>query len=265
VANRKSVASRLYRTYKKNKQDREKAQRQATAEFEREQKRLARELEVEERRQQRDEERVGREQMRQAEQRERERQKREAQAKREAEQARRDQASRAAKVEGDLKRREAARERERALLTTGESRAEAEARTVAVRRRTDDLERLLVERTRGLGIRCRQAEEAFTSGGRLAFVDVIHQALSTSIYPEGLRGGSKASFHPESRELLIEYELPRRDVIPPVVGYRYVKTADELRPEPRKDAETKKLYQHLIARVARGTSPSCSRSPRRPW
>ncbi len=90
----------------------------------------------------------------------------------------------------------------------------------------------------------------FTSGGPLAFVDVIHQALSTSIYPEGLRGGSKASFHPESRELMIDYELPRRDVIPPVVGYRYVTTADELRPEPRKDAETKKLYRHLIARVA---------------
>jgi hypothetical protein len=45
VAKRKWVGSRLYRTYRKNKQAREKAQRQATAAFEREQKRLARELE----------------------------------------------------------------------------------------------------------------------------------------------------------------------------------------------------------------------------
>jgi restriction system protein len=57
-------------------------------------------------------------------------------------------------------------------------------------------------------------------------------------------------YRPEARELLIEYELPRQDVVPAVAGYRYLKTKDMVQPEPRKDAEIKKLYGRLIARVA---------------
>lgn len=98
-------------------------------------------------------------------------------------------------------------------------------------------------------MRSQQAEDAFNSGGPLALVDVLHEALAASTYPEGLRGGSKAAFHPESRELLVDYELPRQDVVPTVTGYRYIKAADELRPEPRKDSDIKRTYRQLIARV----------------
>ena len=35
-----------------------------------------------------------------------------------------------------------------------------------------------------------------------------------------------------------------------MTGYRYIQKTDQLRPDPRKDAETKRLYQNLIARVA---------------
>jgi restriction system protein len=74
--------------------------------------------------------------------------------------------------------------------------------------------------------------------------------VATSIYPEGLHGGSRIAFHHESRELLVDYELPRQNVIPDVTGYRYVQKIDQLRPDPRKESEIKSLYQDLIARVA---------------
>jgi len=119
-----------------------------------------------------------------------------------------------------------------------------------VQARVSELDSLLLDRARSLRARSRGAEEAFNAGGPPALVDVIHAALATSIYPEGLRGGSRAEYLPESRELLIDYELPRQEVIPAVVSYRYVKTTDELRPEPRKDADIKKLYRQLIARLA---------------
>ena len=35
-----------------------------------------------------------------------------------------------------------------------------------------------------------------------------------------------------------------------MTGYRYVKTRDEIVPEPRKATEVNKLYERLIARVA---------------
>jgi restriction system protein len=78
----------------------------------------------------------------------------------------------------------------------------------------------------------------------------VQEALAMSVYPDGLRGSCAAMYRPEARELLVEYELPRQDVVPAVAGYRYLKTKDTVQPEPRKDAEIKKLYGQLIARVA---------------
>lgn len=218
MAKRKSLVAKLYQAHKKSKEARDRAERQAHREFETEQNRLVREMEADEKRRLREEERLAKERTRQAEQQERERLKQEAQ-----------------------------RDRDHVRLTAEQCRAEAEARTAAVRTRIEELDRLLIERTRDLRVRSREAEDAFNSGGPLALVDVIHEVLGTSIYPEGLRGGSTAAFHPESRELLVDYELPRQDVIPAVIGYRYIK--NELRPDPRKYVDTKRMYRNLIARV----------------
>jgi restriction system protein len=56
-------------------------------------------------------------------------------------------------------------------------------------------------------------------------------------------------YRSEARELLIEYELPRQNVIPTQVAFRYVKARDVIQAEPRKPAEIKKLYADLVARV----------------
>ena len=136
-------------------------------------------------------------------------------------------------------------------LEAGERRlAEAEFRTEAVNTMVAALERLLQDRHRHLAARSRRAEDAFNNQGSEAFVDEIQRALATSVYPDSLRGSCAAMFRPEARELLVEYELPRQDVIPAVKGYRYVKTKDLIQPEPRTEAEIKKLYEKLIARVA---------------
>lgn len=127
---------------------------------------------------------------------------------------------------------------------------EAEVRTEAVQATVAAFERLLADRNRQLAARSRRAEDAFNSGGPEAFVEAVQRALATSVYPEGLDGSCAAQYLPESRELYVEYELPRQDVIPAVTGYRYVKTKDQVVPVPRKDTEVNKLYEKLIARVA---------------
>jgi restriction system protein len=106
------------------------------------------------------------------------------------------------------------------------------------------------DRNRRLTARSRQVEGAFNAGGPEALVDAVQKALATSAYPEGLDGSCAAKYVPEAAELWVEYELPRQDVIPAATAYKYVKTRDQVVPVPRKQAETGKLYEKLIARIA---------------
>jgi restriction system protein len=151
----------------------------------------------------------------------------------------RDQARAKAQAETDRKRR-----------AVEERVAEAEFRTATVRDRVAALERLVQDRDRRLTAVRAPAEAAYQSRGADALVAGLQRALTVSPYPEGVRGGCAAMYRSEARELLVEYELPRQDVIPAAAGYRYVKTRNAVQPEPRKDAEIRKLYERLLARVA---------------
>ena len=142
------------------------------------------------------------------------------------------------------------REAEQRRLAAERRAAEAALRTEAVRATITAFERLLLDRNRHLAMRSRRAEDAFNTDGPEAFVDAVQRALATSVYPDGLDGSCAAQYVPESAELWVEYELPRQDVVPAVTGYRYVKARDEIVADPRKEAETGRLYEKLIARVA---------------
>jgi len=122
--------------------------------------------------------------------------------------------------------------------------------TEAVQAKVAAFERLLVDRSSHLSARSRIAEDAFNADGPEALVETIQRALATSVYPDGLDGSCAARYVPEASELWVEYELPRQQVIPVAAAYRYVKSKDAIQPEPRKDAEIKKLYERLITRVA---------------
>jgi restriction system protein len=49
---------------------------------------------------------------------------------------------------------------------------------------------------------------------------------------------------------VVEYELPKSDVVPKVAEYRYVKTRDEVEEKERKTAEMKDIYQDVVAAIA---------------
>jgi hypothetical protein len=61
----------------------------------------------------------------------------------------------------------------------------------------------------------------FDKGGPEAFAAAVDGAVAGSRYPDGVAVGVISRFHPESRELVVHCELPRQDVIPKVVAYRY--------------------------------------------
>ena len=52
--------------------------------------------------------------------------------------------------------------------------------------------------------------------------------LASSSYPDGFPQHAKIAYVPESKQLVIEYDLPSFEVIPDVGLYKYVKTKDEV-------------------------------------
>jgi restriction system protein len=196
--------------------------------------------------QRREEERAAQARVHEEEQAERAAAQQERERERQAAAEARQQQQRAAEERREQQRQEADQRR----LTAGQRAAEAEFRTEAVRAKIAAFERLLLDRNRNLAGRGRQAEDAFNAHGPEALVEAVQRGLATSVYPDSLDGSCAAQYLRESAELWVEYELPRQDVVPAVTGHRYVKSRDQIVPEPRKETEINRLYEKLIARVA---------------
>lgn len=235
MARRKSLVAQLYAAHQKAKLERQKEEARAGREWAAEQRRIAAQLAKEEA-----------EERRKAEAAERARQQQAAQAERQAAAQQREAARQAAATAREEQQRAAAEKRAAAERRA----AEAEFRTSAVEAKIAAFDQLLADRNRRLAARSRQVEDAFNGGGPEALVDAVQKALATSAYPEGLEGSCAAKYVPEAAELWVEYELPRQDVIPAATAYKYVKTRDQVVPVPRKQAESDKLYEKLIARIA---------------
>ena len=90
-------------------------------------------------------------------------------------------------------------------------------------------------------------EDAYHKGDPTAVCSYCTMVLERSSYPEGFPQEFRIAYVPESKELVIEYELPDVKIIPSVAEYRYVKSKDAIEEKARKTAETKDLYQDIIA------------------
>lgn len=239
MARRKSLLAQMYEARQKAKEAERREQERVQKAWAAEQRRVAERRAREEARQLREQERASLA-------RERARQQEAAKAERAAAQQERDQ-QRAEAARVREQRESAAEARRRAVARNV---AEAEFRTDAVTRQLAAYDLLLRERRRDLAAASVTAEDAFNARGAEALAEAVQRSLASSAYPEGIHAACAALFRPEARELLIEYELPRQDVVPAVTGYKYLKTKNEIQPVPRKDAEIKKVYERLVARVA---------------
>lgn len=91
---------------------------------------------------------------------------------------------------------------------------------------------------------------AYFSGDPVAIVAYCNMVLERSEYPEGSPQEFRLAYSPESRQLVIEYELPTVAVIPAIDSYQYVKSKDQITEKPRKIGEIKAAYQDLVAAIA---------------
>ena len=74
--------------------------------------------------------------------------------------------------------------------------------------------------------------------------------LSASKYPDGFPHKYRMAYRPDPRELVVEYQLPTKEVVPNERGFRYDKVQDKVQPVLRSSKEVKDRYASVIAQVA---------------
>lgn len=126
-----------------------------------------------------------------------------------------------------------------------EARRQAELQT-ALR----EYEKKKAEHDAKVATRNEEVEEfrkSYLAGDPKAIVGYCSMVLERSDYPEGFPQEFRAAYVPESKELVIDYELPPPGVIPDVVEQHYVRAKDEIQQKPRRSAEIRELYQDVVA------------------
>lgn len=93
-------------------------------------------------------------------------------------------------------------------------------------------------------------EADYRSGVQDAVAAYCSMVLEASRYPEGFPQQCKIAYVPESRQVVVEYELPTVAVVPAVKAYKYVKTSDTVTESPRPQTQVRSLYASVVAQVA---------------
>jgi restriction system protein len=102
-----------------------------------------------------------------------------------------------------------------------------------------------------------ELEHSFRAGMPEAVEEFFSQALALSQYPDGFPCDFQVAYRPDPRELVVEYRLPPKKVIPTIRDFRYVKARSEIDELPRPVKEIKELYASVINQIALRTMWEC--------
>lgn len=93
--------------------------------------------------------------------------------------------------------------------------------------------------------------EKVRNGDRFAVSAYYHRIIDGIIMPTGFPIARRAAYVPESTELVIEWDLPGLNIVPPEKEFQFVKTrkAIEVR-KKRPIEEIRSIYQDVICQVA---------------
>ncbi len=87
------------------------------------------------------------------------------------------------------------------------------------------------------------------AGSPEAIVNYFTIILGASSYPDGFPQHAKIAYVPESKQLVLEYDLPRFEIIPEMSAFKYVKAKDQITTTPRPITQRKTLYTSLVGQV----------------
>jgi restriction system protein len=93
-------------------------------------------------------------------------------------------------------------------------------------------------------------EAAYLAGDTEAVVRYYSVVLGRDDLPEGFPEVSRVAYTAESRQVVVERDVPAVEVVPSVTGFRYVKVRDVIESSPRPPSQIRTLYASLVAQVA---------------
>jgi restriction system protein len=91
---------------------------------------------------------------------------------------------------------------------------------------------------------------AYTQGDPSAVIDYFSHALNTDELPEDFPRVARVGYIAESKQLVVERQLPTIDAIPQIVAYRYVRSRDAIETGARPIAQSRALYNSIVAQMA---------------
>lgn len=78
----------------------------------------------------------------------------------------------------------------------------------------------------------------------------VSQVLAASRYPDVFPREHRVAYRARSGQVVIEFELPPRRIVPSVRAFRYVQARDAVEPLPRPEREIRQRYTRLISSLA---------------
>jgi restriction system protein len=100
------------------------------------------------------------------------------------------------------------------------------------------------------------------AGQPQAVVEYFIMVLASSVYPDSFLQKAKLAYVPESKQLVVEYDLPAFEVVPGVSSYKYVKAKDSITETARPQTQRKALYASIIAQITLRTLSELFRADR---
>lgn len=90
----------------------------------------------------------------------------------------------------------------------------------------------------------------YVSGAADAIASYCELVLQRSAYPEDFPQEFRLAYVPESKQIVVEYELPTFDVVPEESEFRYVKLRNEIAWSNLKIGERRSIYTEIVSAIA---------------
>jgi len=95
-----------------------------------------------------------------------------------------------------------------------------------------------------------QFETAFRAADPDAIATYFIAVLERGTYPEGFAQTSRIEFQPESKQLVVAYDLPEFDqVVPAIKSVKYVKASDSFTESARPESQRRTMYADAVAQT----------------
>jgi len=112
------------------------------------------------------------------------------------------------------------------------------------------LEQTITERAKKHNEEVTAFRDGFQKGDSDAIASLMQLVLTGSAYPEGFPRNAEVVYVSESKQLVVEYDLPiMDDVVPVDKSYKYIKASDTETASPRPENQRRALYASVVCQT----------------